>query len=301
MKERIDIKLGYQCNNFCRFCIAAPKRNTLLSKNAAEVKKILRKERNRCNRVVFSGGEPSLQENLISYVKYAKELNYKEIQVATNGRLLSLMDYCIGLSEAGASIFSVSIHGSNAKTHDYLTREKGSWSQAIMGIKNLKKIKQQVLTNTVIVKQNYKSLPFIAKKMIALGVNGYQFAFIHINPIIQNDPQLIKKIVPRYLRVERYVKKGLQLGIDADVKAKTEAIPYCFMKGYEDHISERVVPDTNVYDANNTKRHYERIIRKNQAKAKGPKCKICKHNDVCEGPWKDYPEIFGWDEFKPIK
>jgi len=300
MKERIDIKLGYQCNNFCRFCIAVSKRNTLLSRNAEEVKNILIKERARCNRVVFSGGEPTLQENLIDYVKYAKDLNYKEIQVATNGRLFSLMDYCIKLSEAGASVFAISIHGPNAKIHDYLTRAKGSWNQAITGIKNLKKINKEVITNTVIVKQNYKSLPSIAQKIIALGVDSYQFAFVRVNPIIKNDPKLIKKIVPRYFQVERYVKKGLQLGIDSNINTKTEAIPYCFMKEYENHLSERIPPDTNVYDADNMRKHYEKT-RKNEAKAKGPKCRTCKYDSVCEGPWKDYPEIFGWDEFKPVK
>ena len=29
-------------------------------------------------------------------------------------------------------------------------------------------------------------------------------------------------------------------------------------------------------------------------------CIKCKYNKICEGPWKKYPEIYGWDEFKPI-
>jgi MoaA/NifB/PqqE/SkfB family radical SAM enzyme len=300
MNKRIDIKLGYQCNNFCRFCIVAPKRNKFPNKSAKEVKDILRKKRNECNRVIFMGGEPTLQESLIDYVKYAKDLNYEEIHITSNGRLFSLKDYCRKLCEAGANVFTVSIHGSNAKIHDYLTRAESSWSQSVKGIKNLKKINQRIQTNTVIVKQNYRNLPPLAKMLVALGVDKYQFAFMHISPIIQENPRLIKEIVPRYFQVESYVKKGLQIGIDSDVKTTTEAIPYCFMKGYESHISEKTIPDTDVYDMGITQRNFGEI-RKTQAKARGPNCRKCKYDTVCEGPWKDYPEIFGWDEFKPVK
>ena len=35
-------------------------------------------------------------------------------------------------------------------------------------------------------------------------------------------------------------------------------------------------------------------VRKEEKKIKGPKWPECKYNDVCEGPWKVYAEIFGW-------
>ena len=300
MQRRIDIKLGYQCNNFCRFCIAAPKRNKAPDKSAKEVKTILEKARNRCNNIIFMGGEPTIQKNLIDYIKYAKALNYQEIHIASNGRMLSLKDYCKKLSEAGANVFTISVHGSSAKIHDYLTRAKDSWNQSIKGIKNLKKLNRYVQTNTVIVKQNYKDLPALAKKLTALCVDKYQFAFMHISPIIQEKPKSIKEMVPRYFQVENYVKKGLQIGISSDIQTTTEAIPYCFMKGYEDCISEKTTPDTDIYDLGTIQKNFKKI-RKETAKARGPNCKKCKYYAVCEGPWKDYPEIFGWDEFKPIK
>ena len=246
------------------------------------------------------GGEPTIQENLIDYVKWAKDLNYEEIHINSNGRMFFLKDYCLKLSEAGANVFTVSIHGSNAKIHDYLTRVKGSWNQTVKGIKNLKKLNRHIQTNTVIVKQNYRNLPSLAKMLVSLGVNKYQFAFMHISPIIQKNPRLIKEIVPRYFQTESCVKKGLQIGIDSNVRATTEAVPYCFMRGYENHISEKTIPDTDIYDMGVIQKNFREIIKK-EAKAKGPNCRKCKYNKVCEGPWKEYPEIFGWDEFKPVK
>jgi sulfatase maturation enzyme AslB (radical SAM superfamily) len=302
MKRRVDIKLGFKCNNFCRFCIQADKRDNFSEKSSLEVKEILKRERDHCDGVIFTGGEPTLQKNLVDYIAQAKKLDYQEIHIQTNGRLLANNNYCIKLFEAGANVFTVSIHGSNAKIHDYLTCSPGSFEQTFKGIKNLKKLDQKikVFVNTVIVKQNFKDLPFIAQKITPLNVNQYQFAFIHINHIIQKDPRLIEEIVPRYFEIEPYVKQGLQIGIDSKIFSKTEAIPYCFMSGFEDHISEKQIPDTNVYDANNIMKNFTEI-RKTKGKTKGPNCEKCDYFQVCEGPWRDYPEIFGWDEFKPVK
>ena len=80
----------------------------------------------------------------------------------------------------------------------------------------------------------------------------------------------------------------------------TEAIPYCFMQGYEDCVAEEVIPKTRIFDA-------EQVIedfgdyRKTQGKAKAPRCRKCFFFRKCEGPWKEYPELFGWDEFIPRK
>ena len=41
--------------------------------------------------------------------------------------------------------------------------------------------------------------------------------------------------------------------------------------------------------------------RRNVAKKKGPGCTECKYFRICEGPWVEYPERFGFDEFLPVK
>ncbi len=51
--------------------------------------------------------------------------------------------------------------------------------------------------------------------------------------LLQKNSRLIEEIVPRYFQVESYVKRGLRIGIKAGIHIRTEAIPYCFMKGYE--------------------------------------------------------------------
>lgn len=165
----------------------------------------------------------------------------------------------------------------------------------------MKDLDQQVVINSFITKPNYKHIPETAELFVDLGVHQFQLAFIHISRVVMNDPQLRKEIVPRKSDVIPYVKEGLQIGIDAGLRVMTEAIPPCFMGDYKEYIAELgdTIPDSTVYDADWEIENFEEH-RINKGKAKGPKCKKCKYFDICEGPWKEYPEIFGWSEFEPV-
>ena len=298
--RRVDIKLGFSCNNHCRFCVQGNKREIYPDKTTQEIKKILRKSRKEYEGVVFTGGEPTIRKDLPELVSFAKDLGFKVIQIQSNGRMFSYKEYCREIIKRGANEFALALHGHTSDLHDSLTTSPGSFEQTTTGIANLRSLGQPVLMNTVITKPNYQYLPEISKLLVNLKVNQFQFAFIHINQLILHNKKLIQEIVPRKSEVMPYVKKGLKIGINAGIRVMTEAIPYCFMKGYEDYIAEKIIPDGAVYDADWSIKDY-RKYRVTEGKLKGPKCRECKYFKVCEGPWKEYPQIFGWSEFKPVK
>lgn len=298
--KRVDLKVGFSCNNHCKFCVQGNKRETHKDKSISEIKKILKECRSDYDQVVFTGGEVTIRNDFPEIVQYANNLDFKVIQIQTNGRRFAYMDYCKELVSKGANEFAIALHGSKPEIHDGLTRAKGSFKQTTQGMRNLVSLNQRILTNTVITKQNYKDLPNLADLFIDIGVGQFQFAFIHINQIIKNDPDLIEEIIPRKSNVMPYVKKGLDKGIEAGMRVMTEAIPFCFMEGYEEHIAENnYIPEGTVYDGDLHIEDYGKY-RKNEGKKKAEKCKECKYYKVCEGPWKEYPDIFGWDEFKPV-
>ena len=296
--ERVDIKIGFGCNNHCLFCVQGDKRNFCEAKSKKEIKESLEDAfKKGKEEVVFTGGEPCLHPDFLELVKIAKDIGFIEIQIQSNGRMFAYNDFCLETINAGATQFSPALHGSNAKIHDYLTDSKGSFKQTVQGIKNLKKLNQYVLTNTVITSKNYKYIPKIAELLVSLDVNQFQFAFIHLGGTAWNNRDWI---VPKKSKIMSYVKKGLDIGLKANKKVTTEAIPYCLMKGYENCIAEIIIPNSMVFDSDFVVEDYAKY-RKDKGKAKGPNCIKCKYNKVCEGPWREYPEIFGWDEFKPIE
>lgn len=293
--RRVDIKTGFLCNNNCRFCVQAHKKK-FGNRTTADIKKDLEEARKNCSEVVLTGGEVTIRKDIIELVNYAKKLGFERIQLQTNARMLSYKKLCVKLIMAGANEFSPAIHGHTAELHDYLTRAKGSFNQTVKAIKNLKELNQYVLTNTVITKPNYKYLPELAKLLVKLKVDQYQFAFPHA---VGNAMKNFDEIIPRVSLAAPYIHKGLQIGIDAGVKVMAEAMPYCVMLGYEKYISELYIPEGEVRDIDRVTLDWA-DARKNQGKMKFPQCELCKYDNVCEGPWKEYPERFGSEEFQPI-
>lgn len=295
--KRVDIKTGFICNNNCLFCVQADNKLTG-NRSFEEIKKDLEESKTRCGGVVFTGGEVTIRKDFIDLVKLAKKLGYKIIQIQTNGRMFSNLEFCKKTIEAGATEFSPALHGYCAEQHDFLTQAPGSFNQIVKAIKNLRSLGVHILTNTVIVKPNYGDLPKIAELLVKLDVDQFQFAFVHA---MGNAKKNYENIVPIMSLAAPYVHKGLQIGIDAGKKVMAEAMPYCMMQGYEEYIAERIIPETEVRGKEFQNTNDFTKLRITKGKIKFPQCKQCRYNLVCEGPWKDYPEKMGNKEFVPIK
>lgn len=295
MEKRADIKTGFLCNNNCRFCVQAHKKK-FGNRTTEEIREDLEKARKNCPEVVFTGGEVTIRKDIIDLVKYAKKLGFKRIQLQTNARMLSYKDLCVKLIKAGANEFSPAIHGHIPQLHDYLTTVKGSFNQTVQGIKNLKELDQYIITNTVVTKPNYRYLPELAKLLVSLEVDQYQFAFPHA---VGNALKNFDQIMPWISLAAPYIHKGLQVGIDAGIKVMAEAMPFCVMRGYEKYCSEFYIPEGEIRDVDMFTPDWGKV-RKEQGKVKFSQCKECKYDKVCEGPWKEYPERRGSEEFQPI-
>jgi len=295
--ERVDVKTGFNCNNRCLFCVQGNKRDLYGNKSTEEVRETLRNAVQDSDSIVFTGGEVTIRPDFLQLVRYARDLGFRRIQVQTNGRMLAYKKFARQTVDAGANEFSPAVHGHTAALHDSLTRCEGSFDQSVASIRNLKELGQRLITNSVITRSNFRHLPELAALLVRLGVDQFQFAFVHALGAAQEH---FSRVVPRMTLVEPYVKGGILVGVRAGRTALTEAIPYCFMSGYEDHVAERFMPRTKIFDAKSVVDDYTRY-RWTEGKAKGPPCEGCTWNQVCEGPWKDYVDGYGWGEFLPRK
>ena len=296
MDRRLDLKVGFACNNNCRFCVAAYKRK-LGNKSTEKIMSELDEAKQEgLTEVVFTGGEPTVRPDIAELVAYASSLGYTSIQIQSNGRMFYYKKFCNRMIKAGANEFAISLHAPRAEIHDFLTRSPGSFEQTVQGIRNLKELDRRLLLNSVVTKSNYIHLPELAKLLVSLGVEQFQMAFVHA---MGNAYANFDNIVPRKSLAAPYIKSALQVGIDAGVRVMSEAMPYCFMKGYENYIGELYNPPTEVRDIDSTDPKFEET-RIKEGKCKGEKCKECRYYLICEGPWREYPEKRGWGEFVPV-
>ena len=297
--KKEDIKLGYICNNNCDFCIQwEEKRSKYKPKKLDEIKKILKNEFKKWALIVtFTWWEPTLHKTLIQSIEYAKLLWYKNINIQSNWQTFADIKYCIKIVKAWANSFEPSIHWYKPETHDNLVKTPWAWEKVVKWIINLKSLWQIVQINSVITKQNYKEAPQLAKLLVKLKVNYFQYAFPHI---WWSAKKYSDKIVPTKTEIIPYIHQWLDIAKKWWILARTEAIPFCFMKWYEYAVTEQYLVDSSVFDAEYEMDSYQ-TYRLLSWKSKRKECLDCIMNNKCEWPWSEYPDIFWWEEFIPIK
>jgi cyclic pyranopterin phosphate synthase len=292
---RADLKTGYNCNSNCVFCVIGDKLFTG-DRPTAECIEELRLSRATCEDVVFTGAEATIRPDFLQLVAAAKKLGYRSIQIQTNGRMFAYRQFCEAAIAAGANEFSPSIHGHIAKLHDGLTRAPGSFDQIVAAIRHLKALGQTVITNTVATRQNAKHLPALARMLVDLRVDQFQIAFPHPTG---HAHTYFNGVVPRMQELAPFVREALQVGIDAGTRCMAEAMPYCQLPGYERYIAELYIPPTEIVYDGFVVPDYKRD-RMERGKTRFAQCASCRFEPMCEGPWREYPEQLGSDEFQPV-
>lgn len=295
MSRRADIKTGYTCNSNCVFCVIGDKLFTG-ERPTAEVIEELKLSRRTCDDVVFTGAEVTLRQDFFHLVEAARRLGYRTIQIQTNGRMFAYREFCERAIKAGANEFSPSLHAPVANVHDGLTRSQGSFVQIIQAIKHLRDLGQRIVTNTVAAKANMKLLPDLARLFVELKVDQFQIAFPHPTG---HAATYFNAVVPRMKELAPYLQEAMRIGREASVPCMVEAVPYCLMPGQEQFISELFIPPTEIVYDGFVVPDYKRD-RVDRGKTRFPQCATCRFEPICEGPWREYPEMLGSDEFQPV-
>jgi MoaA/NifB/PqqE/SkfB family radical SAM enzyme len=296
---RSDVKVGFACNNHCVFCAQGEKRAKCGAIPLEELVRRLdevRGDRRVRRGLVLTGGEPMLHKNILGLVRAAKALGYDPIQLQTNGRLLSYRKAIDAVVAAGVNELSPSLHGSTAEIHDALTCAHGSFQQSRDGIANAVATGFPVVTNSVVVKENVHDLPALVALLADLGVRHAQLAFVHP---VGTALEKFHDVVPRLPDVSRAVARASEIAAARGVQLVTEAMPLCFLRGMEHLAVEERIPDTTVVELDGEIGAYSQW-RTAEGKSHGPPCETCSARSRCEGPWREYPDAFGWSEFRPL-
>ncbi len=293
---RADVKVGFACNNRCLFCAQGHKREGCAHVPFEELVARVEKGRETSDELVLTGGEPTMHPKLIEVIRRAKQLGYRQIQVQTNGRMLAYGKLVDDLVAAGATEFSPALHGHTAELHDSLTRAPGSFRQTVTGIRNVRARGLPIVSNSVVVRANTPHLPALVELLARLGVGQAQLAFVHP---VGTAWELFDEVVPRLSDVVGPIRQARAVSRRFGMTLVTEAVPYCFLSGMEELAVEEHIPKTTVIDLDGKPFDYSRW-RPAEGKAHGPPCEVCAERMRCEGPWREYPDRYGWDEFVPV-
>lgn len=150
---RVDIALTFRCQNNCVHCYAGGSHETpeLSTEEWEEV--IDQLSQIGVFILTFTGGEPTLREDLPKLLLYAQNKGMVT-GLITNGRRLKDKAYVEILEKTGLDFVQVTLESHKPKIHDQMTMTKGSWKETVAGIKNAIQTQIYVTTNTTLSKHN---------------------------------------------------------------------------------------------------------------------------------------------------
>lgn len=169
---RMDLALTFRCQNNCIHCYAGgPHETPELS--TERWKEVIDKLSDAGVFILtFTGGEPTLREDLPELLRYAQQKGIVT-GLITNGRKLKDPAYVEVLEKSGLDFVQVTLESHKPEVHDAMTSAVGSWVETIEGIRNAAKSEIYVSTNTTLSKQNADHFLSTIDFIKSLGVNAF--------------------------------------------------------------------------------------------------------------------------------
>jgi radical SAM protein with 4Fe4S-binding SPASM domain len=169
---RMDLALTFKCQNNCIHCYAGGPHETE-ELNTEQWKQIIDKLRQAGVFILtFTGGEPTLREDLPELLLYAQN-NGMVTGLVTNGRKLKDKSYVEELEKAGLDFVQITLESHKAEIHDSMTATEGSWKETVAGIKNAVSTQIYVTTNTTLSKRNASEFLDTIDFLKELGVAAF--------------------------------------------------------------------------------------------------------------------------------
>jgi radical SAM protein with 4Fe4S-binding SPASM domain len=169
---RMDLALTFKCQNDCIHCYAGGPHETD-ELGTDDWKKVI----DRLHSIgvfilTFTGGEPTLRDDLPELLLYAQNRG-AVTGLITNGRRLKDKNYTEQLEKAGLDFVQITLESHRPQVHDQMTSSKGSWKETVAGIKNALQTKVYVTTNTTLSKYNASEFLQTIDFIKGLGISAF--------------------------------------------------------------------------------------------------------------------------------
>jgi hypothetical protein len=169
---RVAVALGRACDNTCVFC--AQEGLPRESESDARVDAALEQAWSSGARAVtFVGGEPALDPRLATFIGKARAAGFTHVGVQTNGIALATAGRVSELAACGLTDVHLSLHGSEARVHDWHTGTTGSFDAALRTLGAARAARLEVVVVTLLTRPSFRVLSGIPRLLASKGVSAW--------------------------------------------------------------------------------------------------------------------------------
>lgn len=280
-EKRNWVRLTYDCNNRCIFCLDSDTHDGEI-RDAEEVKRqILEGRRKGATRLILSGGEPTIHPRYVDFVRLGRMAGYGKIQTVTNGRLFAYQEFLDRCVEAGLSEITFSLHGPNARIHDALVGVKGAFEQESAGLKRaLADGRLIVNVDVVINRGNVKVLPEMLETFYGWGVR--EFDLLQVVPFGRAFTEGRDTLFYDLEEAAPSIRAALEFSERPDVHVWLNRFPPPHLEGYEHLIQD---PYKLTDEVRGRKEEFARQLDHGEPlDCRDPaRCRYCYLQQLCDG------------------
>ena len=297
MKKSAHIMVGYSCNSLCNHCVVQTKRHKLenqnygidLDKNEI-INRIDNEIANGSNEIVLTGGEPTLRSDIQEIVKHicSKKIN---LQIQTNGSIHYAIKNIIEMVrnyESAHVSFMIPLHADCAELHDSISHNKGSFENALKSIEYIKNNSFELIGKIVYTKHN-SDLESTLDYFIQLGADRVIIAYLHC---VKFPDELVHSVLPDLLMAREDL--GFLVKYKNRDKVVLQGFPLCVVHEMFENVQEcdkAYLSEEHMEVKYNNPKHLWNDYRL-MDKMKFPSCVKCRHDNLCEGVWKEYVQAY---------
>ncbi len=285
---RAILKVGYRCNNRCRFCHSALLQGIPELSEEALAARIREVRAAGFDGVVLSGGEPTIRRDLPRAAGLARDLGLA-FGVISNGRMFSYGRLVDALVKRGMDYAYLSLHAADQETHDALVGITGAHAQSLLGLRNAARHPAvRVTANTVVVSRNQGGLRAVVD--ILASIPRVRIKFSYVEPrgaVLENTGEIPSPVAAAAAMLDA-LEYGLRTGLPRE-RLAWDGLPFCYMEGWTDCFADLFTDDlVSIREAD--EEFFPLVDYRNMARR--PDCAGCLLGDDCRGTWARTWDLF---------
>ncbi|MGD0526893.1 MAG: radical SAM protein [Polyangiaceae bacterium] len=268
MVRRSAVSLGRSCDSACLFC--AQRGLEPRTSSDVEVRRSLDEARAGGSAgVTFVGGEPAIDGRLEALVTRARQLGLARVGVQTNGWALGEAGRVEALARAGLTDVHLSIHGAEARVHDWHVGRAGAFEAAMRTWAAARAAALDVVVATVLTRSTFRALTPMPRMLASRGAAGW---CIEVPRWRGDAARAADRVVPRLALALPFALHAIDAAEALGLPAFVRGAPSCLLGPWA----------ARALDAD--RRDY------------GTACRGCPSRDGCVGVDAEYLARFGEGE-----